>query len=181
MKKRLLTEFILLLGAGVLVFLDQLTKQLVLTNLTGGREIVVWDGVFKIVSHKNTGAVWGVMSGRTSLLSVFTVIILLGILVISYRIKWEYKRFRILKIVLMFVTAGAIGNLIDRIRLNYVVDFLYFELIDFPVFNVADCYITVSMFLLVILVLFYYKDEDFSLIWPKKSQSSATDSTTDSE
>ena len=81
----------------------------------------------------------------------------------------------------MFVTAGAIGNLIDRIRLNYVVDFLYFELIDFPVFNVADCYITVSMFLLVILVLFYYKDEDFSLIWPKKSQSSVTDSTTDSE
>ena len=57
--------------------------------------------------------------------------------------------------------AGAIGNLIDRISLKYVVDFIYFELIDFPIFNIADCYLTVSSFLLIILAIFYYKENDF--------------------
>ena len=67
------------------------------------------------------------------------------------------------------ITAGGIGNLIDRVRLNYVVDFIYFSLIDFPVFNVADIYVTVSMFLLLILVLFYYKDEDFQFLkWKRE-------------
>ena len=100
---------------------------------------------------------------------------------VFFKIDWQYKRLRAMKIILMFVAAGAVGNLIDRIRLGYVIDFLYFELIDFPVFNVADCYITVSMFVILLLVIFFYKDEDYNLIWPKKSQSSATDSPTDSE
>ena len=68
------------------------------------------------------------------------------------------------------ITAGGIGNLIDRVRLNYVVDFIYFSLIDFPVFNVADIYVTVSMFLLLILVLFYYKDEDFQFLKWKRDK-----------
>ena len=61
---------------------------------------------------------------------------------------------------MIFITCGAIGNMIDRIRLNYVIDFLYFELIDFPIFNVADIYVSVATFVLVILLLFYYKDEE---------------------
>ena len=69
----------------------------------------------------------------------------------------------------VFIIAGALGNLIDRVFLHYVIDFLYFELINFPVFNVADCYITVSMFVLAFLMIFYYKEEDFSSIWKKKS------------
>lgn len=67
------------------------------------------------------------------------------------------------------VTAGGLGNLIDRVRLNYVVDFIYFSLIDFPVFNVADIYVTTSMILLFIAVLFYYKDEDFQFLkWKRE-------------
>lgn len=70
---------------------------------------------------------------------------------------------------LFFLTSGALGNLIDRIRLKYVIDFIYFSLIDFPVFNVADIYVTVSMIVLLLLVLFYYKDEDdFAFLSPKK-------------
>ena len=60
--------------------------------------------------------------------------------------------------------AGAWGNCIDRITLNYVVDFLYFKLIDFPIFNVADIYVTVAAFAVAILICFYYKDEDFERI-----------------
>ncbi len=58
--------------------------------------------------------------------------------------------------------------MIDRLRLNYVVDFFYFELIDFPIFNVADCYVVIACFLFVILILFYYKDEDLQFLSIRK-------------
>ena len=59
----------------------------------------------------------------------------------------------------------AIGNFIDRLKLGYVVDFFYFKLIDFPVFNVADIYVTVGTFILAFLLLFYYKEEDLDRIF----------------
>ena len=65
----------------------------------------------------------------------------------------------------MLILSGAFGNCIDRIRLNYVVDFLYFKLINFPIFNVADIYVTVAAFLLVILILIYYKEDDLERIF----------------
>ena len=61
-------------------------------------------------------------------------------------------------------TAGALGNLIDRIFRGYVVDMIYFVPINFPVFNVADCYVTVSVVLLIILILFVYKEDDFGFL-----------------
>ena len=64
--------------------------------------------------------------------------------------------------------AGAIGNFIDRVMRNYVVDFFYFSLIDFPIFNVADIYVTVAAFAMIFLGLFYYKEEDFNQIFPAK-------------
>ena len=180
MKKRYIVDIILLIAAGVLVWLDQFTKAMAVRHLADS-PFVVWEGVFKLVSHTNSGAVWGILSGKTLFLAIFTIIVLGLMLFVFFKTDWQYKRLRALKLILMFVAAGAVGNLIDRIRLGYVIDFLYFELIDFPVFNVADCYITVSMIVLLLLVIFFYKDEDYNLIWPKKSQSSATDSPTDSE
>ena len=59
------------------------------------------------------------------------------------------------------LVSGAAGNFIDRVRFGYVRDFIYFKLINFPVFNVADCYVTVSVVLLIILILFVYKEDDF--------------------
>ena len=64
--------------------------------------------------------------------------------------------------------AGAVGNLIDRMVQSYVVDFLYFKLIDFPIFNVADCYVTAGAILLAILILFVYKDEELGFLSLKK-------------
>ena len=64
----------------------------------------------------------------------------------------------------VLIAAGAVGNFIDRIRLGYVVDFLYFKLIDFPIFNVADIYVTVSTALFIVLLCFYYKEEDIDRI-----------------
>lgn len=170
MKKYLKNDILMLLAAGILIFIDQFTKYLISTNLEPeNKRIVIWDGVFQIISHKNTGAAWGMFSDNTGALTIVTFFILALIIFVYIKIKWEYKRLRSLKYICTLVFAGAIGNMIDRIRLKYVVDFLYFELIDFPVFNIADCYITVSMILMLILIIFYYKDEDFDLLWPKKS------------
>ena len=68
------------------------------------------------------------------------------------------------------IAAGAAGNLIDRVSQGYVVDFLYFKLIDFPIFNVADCYVTVATAILMVLFLWYYKDEEFEMLFPGRKE-----------
>ena len=73
-----------------------------------------------------------------------------------------------MRLVAVFLAAGAVGNLIDRMRYSYVVDFLYFKLIDFPVFNVADCYVTVGAVLLAVLILFVYKEEELGFLSLKR-------------
>ena len=75
------------------------------------------------------------------------------------------KRYIPLHLLLIVIAAGAVGNMIDRLRLNYVVDFIYFSLINFPVFNVADIYVTAATFLLFFLILFYYKEEELERIF----------------
>jgi signal peptidase II len=70
-------------------------------------------------------------------------------------------------VILIAFLAGAIGNCIDRVARGYVVDFFYFCLIDFPIFNVADIYVTLSAFFMLVLGLFYYKEDDFELVFSK--------------
>ena len=64
--------------------------------------------------------------------------------------------------------SGAIGNFIDRVRFGYVRDFIYFKLINFPVFNVADCYVTISVAIFIVLILFVYKENEFDFLSFKK-------------
>ena len=80
------------------------------------------------------------------------------------------RRFVPLEACLTVICAGAAGNLIDRVSQGYVVDFLYFKLINFPIFNVADCYVTVGTAVLAILFLWYYKDEEFDMLYPKRKE-----------
>ena len=69
-----------------------------------------------------------------------------------------------LRVCAVLIVSGALGNFIDRVRLDYVVDFLYFKLIDFPIFNVADIYVTVTTIFLFLLLCFYYKEEELEQI-----------------
>ena len=86
-------------------------------------------------------------------------------------------RYLPLRLCAVGIIAGAWGNCIDRIRLNYVVDFLYFKLIDFPIFNVADCYVTVATAVLLFLVLKVYSDEDFEVLKPGGNSKGSADKT----
>ena len=82
----------------------------------------------------------------------------------------DEKKYRMLHLLLSLIAAGAIGNMIDRIRFDYVVDFIYFVLINFPIFNVADIYVSVSTVVLVILLLFVYQENDLSFIGFKQKR-----------
>ena len=100
---------------------------------------------------------------------ILTIVMLIVFSAFYLRVPNE-KRFVFLDLILIFFIAGAIGNFIDRITQQYVVDFFYFKLIDFPIFNVADIYVTCAAVVMIILGLFYYKDEDIERIWPSKER-----------
>ena len=83
------------------------------------------------------------------------------------------RRYIWLELCVTFLCSGAIGNMIDRIGQGFVVDFLYFKLINFPIFNVADIYVTVSAFVLMVLTRFVYKEEDLRIFeWKQRENES---------
>ena len=156
-----------LVGVALLVAFDQLTKMLAVQHLKGNESFVLIPGVLQLEYLENTGAAFGILLGKQWFFYIITVLMLIVIMYISFKMPLT-KKYIPGHIVLIFITAGAIGNFIDRIINQYVVDFIYFSLIDFPMFNVADIYITCSCFVLFFLVLFIYKDEDFEFISLKK-------------
>ena len=78
------------------------------------------------------------------------------------------EHLKLLRITMILILSGAVGNFIYRLRFEYVIVFVYFKLIDFPVFNIADCYITIGFVFMIILILFVYKDEDLSCLSLKR-------------
>ena len=156
-----------ILAAIVLIALDQWTKHLAVLRLKGQSPIVLWDGVFELHYLENRGAAFGILQGQKAVFLVCTLLIL--ILIVFFYIRLPAgKRFFMMRLVAVFLAAGAVGNLIHRMRYSYVVDFLYFKLIDFPVFNVADCYVTVGAVLLAVLILFVYKEEELGFLSLKR-------------
>lgn len=141
----------------VLVGIDQWTKSLAVAKLQTSVELI--KGVFEFTYVENRGAAFGILQNHQMMFAAFTVIVVILIFAFYLKIP-QGKKYLPLNISLVVLMAGAIGNFIDRTYLGYVVDFLYFKLINFPVFNVADIYVTCSAFLLVILVMFVYKEED---------------------
>ena len=139
--------------------IDQYTKYLAVTHLME-KPIPIVDGVFELHYLENRGAAFGMLQNKQWFFMIITVVLLVFIAKLYIELP-RTKRVIPLRIAMIFITAGALGNMVDRIRLNYVIDFLYFKLIDFPIFNVADIYVTVSTFFVAFLILFYYKESEF--------------------
>lgn len=154
------SNLIALLMLILLTFTDQFTKYLAALHLKGNAGISLIPNVFRLYYLENKGAAFGMLQGKLFILLPVSVIAL-GLFIFFYNHYPFTKRMRLFRICLAVLAAGALGNLIDRIFHRYVIDFFYFELIDFPVFNVADCYVCVAMAVLAFLLLFYYKEEDF--------------------
>lgn len=143
----------------MLIFIDQLTKQIVTKHLLNGDKIIVISEIFEIFYLENRGAAFGILQGQKELFFIITIIVLSGLLVFLYKIPFN-KKYVPLFIVLILIFSGAIGNFIERVTKGYVVDFLYFKPINFPLFNIADSYITIACFVLLYLLLFHYKEEE---------------------
>lgn len=178
------------IGVILLFALDQITKQLAVACLKNKPNIPIIQDVFELQYLENTSAAFGMdpisllhnifqfeifqndpalyLNVRMGFFYVLTIVIVLLLCYVYTRIPSE-KRFVYMDYILIFFIAGALGNLFDRMTLQYVVDFLYFKLIDFPIFNVADIYVTCAAFAMLGFGLFYYKDEDIEKIFPSQN------------
>lgn len=153
----------LILGFLAAIGLDQWTKLLAVEKLSGKPAFVIWKGVFELLYSENRGAAFGMLQGKQGFFLIIAIVVLAAAVYAISRMPATGKYIP-LHLIAMFLSAGAVGNMIDRFTRGYVVDFLYFSLIDFPIFNVADCYVTVSMFFFILLFLFVYKEEDLSCL-----------------
>ena len=141
------------------LLLDQLTKVVVERRVALHESIAVIGGFFNITHVKNTGAAFGLFAGHANAFrSVFFVAITIGAVILILVIFRRIRQDRILvPLSLAMITAGALGNLVDRIRWGHVIDFLdvYWRAYHWPAFNVADSAITVGILLLLVENLFF--------------------------
>jgi signal peptidase II len=168
---------------------DQFTKYLAVARLKGQEPFVLIPDVFELHYLENTSAAFGIdlisilqrifhfsyftehpdafLNFKMIFFIVVTIIVAVLLYLLYLRVP-QNRRFRYLNWIIIAFISGAIGNCIDRIIQQYVVDFFYFKLINFPIFNVADIYVTVSAIALILLFLFYYKEDDLEQIFPSK-------------
>ena len=152
-----------LIFAVILLAFDQFTKYLAVVYLKGQDAFSLIENVLELDYLENRGAAFGMMQGQRWPLLIISVALMAGISYLLWRIP-EQKKYIWFHIVASAIIAGGIGNMIDRFRLGYVVDFISFVLIDYPIFNVADCYVVIAAIGLCILLLFVYKDEDLEFL-----------------
>lgn len=151
----------------ILVAIDFVTKQLAVKFLSNGSFDII-PGVFSftLLEGGNSGAAFGMFQGGFWIFIVITIAVVALVIFMLRKLVYE-KRYSFFHYALVLLLAGALGNFGDRVLTmikyghSYVIDFLYFELINFPIFNVADCYVTVAACAMIFLGIFYYKDDDF--------------------
>ena len=156
-----MTYLLMALFAAGAVALDQWTKALTVASIPLHSRVPFWDGLFHFTYLQNTGAAFSSFQGQQWL---FALIFAMFTLLLVVELRKNSMGFRPLeRWCIVAIWAGGLGNMIDRVRLGYVVDMIEVEFIRFPVFNVADCFITCGCVLLIAhLVLFnreFWKDE----------------------
>ena len=167
-KRQIQSNIVAIIMVSIAIFVDQWTKWLAVAHLKDKTAIELIKNVFELHYLENKGAAFGIMQNQQAFFLISGVFILVATAYIYQKMP-QTKRFLLLRICLILIVSGAIGNMIDRLRFQYVIDFLYFKLIDFPIFNVADIYVTVSAIGLVVLILFFYKDDEVDDLFAKIS------------
>ena len=162
----LVTDFMLFV---LLVIADQLTKHLAVVRLKNQAAYNLINGILEFNYLENRGAAFGVLQNQKYFF-VFVALIFIGVIVFVLIKVPTQKKYYSLNILLVMIAAGAVGNMIDRVRYDYVVDFIYLVCIQFPIFNMADIYVTTATVILVFQILFVYKTNDFNFLSfnPKK-------------
>lgn len=135
--------------AAVIIAIDQLTKWLVVSKMELYEQIPIIDNFFYLTSHRNSGAAWGILQDQMLFFYIVTVVVLVGVI---YYMHTYAKGNKLLSLGLSFILGGAIGNFIDRLLHQEVVDFLDFIIFkyDYPIFNIADSALVVGVILVII-------------------------------
>lgn len=182
-----------------MIVLDQWTKILTLIHVKDTDGFYIIDNVLRIYFVRNEGMAWGMLQNKQIIFIILTPIVLAALIYFYYKMPFQ-KKYILARVCILLLTGGAIGNLIDRVDLidrnaliggtfqlgnvfhGYVVDMIYAEIINFPVFNVADSFITVGFFLLIFAIIFVYKEKDFDLLFGKaKAEDDSNEEKTDSD
>ena len=142
---------------------DQWTKWIVVANIPLYGRVEFWPGVLSWTYAKNTGAAWSMLEGQRWLF-VLIFAVLTVLLILEY-FKFHMNFTTLERWLIAAVYAGGLGNIIDRVRLGYVVDMIHTDFMDFPVFNVADCFITCGCIGLMIHLIFFNKQ-----FWKEEKQ-----------
>lgn len=144
--------FVYYLIALIVIAIDQWTKWLVVKKMEIGESIEIIKNFLYITSHRNRGAAWGILQGQMWLFYIITVIVIIAII---YYIQKMAKNQKLLGVALGLILGGAIGNFIDRLHAQEVVDFIntYIFGYDFPVFNIADSALVVGVILFILQMI----------------------------
>lgn len=135
--------------------IDIISKLVITNNFPVGRTVPIIDGVIHLTYVRNTGAAFGIFDNSTIFLTVLSIII---VLIVFGAMVYYKPKDMLIRLSVCLICAGAVGNIIDRIRYGFVVDFIDVRIINFAVFNIADCFICIGVFLLVMYILFH-RDE----------------------
>lgn len=157
-------------AAGVILILtlaDQWTKRLAVDHLKDAPPVVLIKNVLELAYVENRGAAFGILQNRQWVFLAITILVL-ALLGLFLARTPDTARYFPLRLCILLIGAGAVGNMIDRMTRRYVVDFIYVKLIDFPVFNLADIYVTTAAFALALLIIAYYKEEELEGIISRK-------------
>ena len=139
------------------VALDQLFKYLVVTFLKDKLPIVLVEGVLELLYVENRGAAFGMLQNQQWFFILLTSVVMVFLIAV---VVWgKYRQYMLLNMSFVLVLGGGIGNLIDRIAHGFVIDYIYFKVIDFPVFNFADCCLVVGAVFMLVFFFFVYEDD----------------------
>jgi signal peptidase II len=162
-KKFVLSIILSILITGVALTLDLLSKTFIFKALPNvGYSHDVIPGFFNFIHIENKGAAWGILSGNGIFLIIISIVVLaLYLTFYILRLKKLKNKISItLSLSVGLIAGGCLGNMIDRIFLGYVRDFINLQFMSFPVFNFADMCVTISVILMIIYFLFIYTKED---------------------
>lgn len=138
------------------VGLDQLVKWWTVENIPFG-ETVMENPVLSLTHIRNTGAAWSMFEGKMWFFYIMTVA---ALVVLVYMLYKNRSSSRWMTVGLALIIAGALGNFIDRVRMQYVVDMFQFEFINFPIFNVADISIVIGVICVFIYIFFFAEEKE---------------------
>lgn len=160
--------------SSIIIFLlfgsiDRISKYYARLKLKDHPNFPLIPGKIELHYLENSGAAFGLLKGQEALFIFVSIVIICSILYVHYKIPAKAKYYPIVYC-LTFIATGASGNMIDRVLYHHVVDFIFISSIRFPIFNLADIYVTLATLVMVILIILKYKEEDLDFLRYKEKK-----------